>query len=100
MSIYRLNNTVVLDGSVDVFTLQKLYNLMAEIYNTLNGCSGVTLDFEKVTYLDSAGLGCLVQCAGLFKPKYTFEIINANDKISHVIKVSNLHEVVGLKEKE
>jgi anti-sigma B factor antagonist len=51
--------TVIVSGEVDVYTSPQLKSALVEAADD-GGCSVVVVDMDKVTFIDSSGLGVLV----------------------------------------
>ena len=59
----------------------------------------VTFDFQKVSFMDSAGIGLIIgryktvtACGGVM------EIINVKPKINKVFQMSGVHRIIGIEE--
>ncbi len=65
------------------------------------GARKLVLNFEKVTYLDSSGVGELVGCYTSIKGKGgVLRICGLNQRIFGLIKMTSLHSVFDVKDTE
>ncbi len=65
------------------------------------GARKLILNFEKVTYLDSSGVGELVGCYTSIKSKGgALRICGLNQRIFGLIKMTSLHSVFEVKDTE
>lgn len=65
------------------------------------GARKILINFEKVTYLDSSGVGELVGCYTSIKNKSgELRICGMNDRIFGLIKMTSLHSVFDVKDTE
>jgi len=65
------------------------------------GSRKIVINFEKVTYLDSSGVGELVGCYTSIKNKGgELRICGLNDRIFGLIKMTSLHSVFEVKDTE
>ena len=75
--------------------------LRKHINSLLPGCRHILLDLEKVTFIDSMGMGELVRmltsarrCGGDLK------LCNISPRTVRVLRITNLHKVVEITETE
>jgi len=89
LKILGKGNTVFLSGEVDVGNCGVFKEELGKVIEKATG--NVTLDFESLDYIDSAGLGILV---GVFKrlkeKELTMEVVNANDYIKKLFRITKL----------
>jgi anti-anti-sigma factor len=65
------------------------------------GTKKILINFEKVTYLDSSGVGELVGCYTSIKNKEgELRICGMNNRIFGLIKMTSLHSVFSVKDTE
>jgi len=84
------NNTVGLDQ----------FNALNELVSNemKEGISSFTFDLSSLTSINSSGLGILISCLKKIKEsKGSLEIININEKILNIFKLTKLDNVFELK---
>jgi anti-anti-sigma factor len=85
--------TCVLAGEIDSFSAASLRNAFCELL----GARHCVLDFERVTFLDSAGLGVIVAGARLLhQDGATVSIAHASPTITRLLHVAGLDRLVPL----
>ena len=78
-----------LKGEIDIYTSPKLKNVLTDLINT--GKSQIYLNFKEVQYIDSTGLGTIVQSANLLEHnKGKLHITSAKPTIKKVFEVSGV----------
>lgn len=86
--------TIFIDGRIDTITskdLEKAINDEIGKFNLL------TLDFEKVKYISSAGLRVLAVTQKTLKKENTpFIIKNANDSVNEIFRMSGFNKFLTL----
>lgn len=66
-----------------------------------NGAKKIVINFEKVSYLDSSGVGELVGCYTSIRNKEgELRICGMNGRIFSLIKMTSLHSVFSVKDSE
>jgi anti-sigma B factor antagonist len=61
------------------------------------GCRKLVLDMGGLEFIDSAGLGMLVMCAGAMQENGgRMCVVTANPRILHLLEVTQLEGMVGL----
>lgn len=79
------------------FTLmegQALHDLLADLFR--DGQRQVLLNFSDVAYLDSSGIGQLVRALYTAqRQEAELKIIEFNPRVREVLKLTNLHEMLG-----
>lgn len=91
----------------DVFVFElagrlTLGNRLTEIEHSIrtaieNGCRKLVLDLGRLDFIDSAGVGMLVMCAGAMgQTGGRMCVAAANPRIVHLFEVTHLERVVAL----
>lgn len=84
---------VVLEGSVDTTAIKEFKEKIAEVSD--NNDLPLELDLENVEYLDSSGMGLLLNLYKGQKLKgLEFTITKASDSVMGLLKLSSLVEVL------
>ncbi len=75
-------------GQGDVVLREKVQDLLEM------GCKNVLLNLEKVSYMDSAGIGELVACYKRAKERgATIKLLNPSGKVFDLLQLTKLEEV-------
>lgn len=85
--IIRLND--------DSLALTKLDELKSQLQDEINdGNKYLGIDMSEVTSINSSGLGILINCLKVAKDnKGNIKILNANDKVLNIFKITKLNTV-------
>lgn len=83
-----------LDGRIDTMTAPELDNYLN---GTLSGISSLILDFEKVSYISSAGLRVLLMAQKTMLKQGKMEIHNVNDMIQEIFEVTGFQEILTIR---
>jgi anti-sigma B factor antagonist len=93
------------EPDITVFELRgrlALGNRLTEIEHSIktdlhSGCRKLVLDLGGLEFIDSAGLGMLVMCAGAMEETGgRMCVATANPRIVHVFEITHLERVVAL----
>ena len=85
---------LAVEGRVDTITSQELEQAINEETGTYNS---LTLDFEKLEYISSAGLRVLIATQKkLKKEDIPLEIINVNETIKEIFRMSGFDKVLTI----
>ncbi len=84
---------VALEGRLDTVTAPELEN---ELKNSLDGVTALTLDFEELEYISSAGLRTLLSVYKLLYRKGSMKIINVNDIVREVFDVTGFSDILNI----
>ena len=83
MTINKISNgadlTVALEGRLDTTTAPQLE---AELKEALNGVRSLTMDFEKLDYVSSAGLRVLLSAQKIMNKQGEMKIMNVNETVN------------------
>ena len=84
---------VALDGRLDTVTAPELELAMKD---TLADANGVTLDFEKLEYVSSAGLRVILSIQKNMAEKGGLKVTNVNDIIMEIFDVTGFAEILTI----
>lgn len=85
-----------LSGEIDAYTAPQL----KESFKSLLELSGQTIivDMEKVTYMDSTGLGVFISVLKTAKEKGSrLKLVNIQDRVYRLFQITGLDEIMDLK---
>ena len=91
-----LNGTdlvVAVEGRLDTVTSP---DFEAEMTDALKDVTSVTLDFEKLEYISSAGLRALLLVRTTLYNNATLKIINANELVKEVFDVTGFKKIIPI----
>ena len=84
---------VMVEGRLETSTAPQLE---AELKGTLDGVTDLTIDFEKLQYISSAGLRVLLMAQKLMNKQGSMVIKNANDDIMEVFDLTGFSNVLNV----
>lgn len=97
MEIIKLNEgsklTITLEGRLDTTTAPQLET---EIKSSLEGVDSLTLNFEKLEYLSSAGLRVILSAQKIMNKQGTMVIKNVNETIMEVFEVTGFVDILTI----
>ena len=97
MEIIKLNKgsklTVTLEGRLDTTTAPQLE---AELKSSLEGVDSLTLNFEKLEYLSSAGLRVILSAQKIMNKQGEMVIKNVNETIMEVFEVTGFVDILTI----
>lgn len=82
-----------IEGRIDTLSAPALE---AELKNSLEGITHLTLDFEKVEYISSAGLRVLLLAQKAMNRQGTMVVKNVNDVVWDVFEVTGFSEILTI----
>lgn len=86
--------TMAIEGRIDTITSE---DLKKEIDEEIDNFDSLTLDFEKVKYISSAGLRVLVSTQKKLKAtNKPFVIKNVDDAVNEIFKMSGFDKVLAI----
>ena len=86
--------TVNVEGRIDTITSQELDDSLKE---DLDSITSLTLDFEALEYISSAGLRVLIATQKkLSKDDIPLKIINVNDTIKEIFRMSGFDKILTI----
>ena len=86
--------TVFIEGSIDTSTAPTLSDYLN---NAINGVTDLTLDFEKVEYISSAGLRVLLSVQrSMNGVQGTLTVCHVNDDIMETFELTCITDVINV----
>jgi anti-sigma B factor antagonist len=84
--------TITLEGEVDVYTAPRLKEELVSLIQ--GGCSHVIIDLERVSFIDSSGLGVLVSALRRAREKDgAVRIVCKRESILKIFRITGLDKV-------
>ena len=96
----NINKTV--EGEKTIFTLEGRMDtvtapeLEKELKASLDGVKELTLDFEKLDYISSAGLRVLLSTQKVMNKQGALKIIHVNDTIMEIFEVTGFTDILTI----
>jgi anti-sigma B factor antagonist len=85
--------TITVRGDINLYTSKSFKNTIFEIIQTRD--KNITIDFSRVDYMDSSGIGALISLYKIQNIRGKKLIISkANEDIINFIRLSNLTELI------
>ena len=85
--------TIALDGRLDTFTSK---DLEAELRSSLNGISFLEFDFEKLSYITSAGLRIMSVAQKIMNRQGRLVIRNMQPDVLDVFRMTGLSDIMEI----
>ena len=82
-----------LEGRLDTMTAPDLEKDMKE---SLDGVSDLTMDFEKLEYISSAGLRVLLSAQKTMNKQGSMKLINVNETIMEIFEVTGFSDILTI----
>ncbi len=82
-----------LEGRLDTITAPELEK---ELKDSLDGADALVLDFEKLTYLSSAGLRVLLSAQKVMAKKGEMKLIHVNETIMEIFEVTGFTDILTI----
>ena len=92
----NLNGTalnIALEGRLDTITAP---DLEKELKDALNGVTELTLDFEKLDYISSAGLRVLLSAHKTMMKQGSMKVIHVNEMVMEVFEVTGFVDILTI----
>ena len=86
--------TIALDGRLDTITSQQLEK---ELRTSITGVTQLIFDFEKLTYITSAGLRVLSVAQKVMNKQGSLRICNPQPDVMEVFEVTGLSEIMDIR---
>lgn len=84
-----------IEGEIDIYTAQILKGELELI--VLSDGLIIELDFSKVTYMDSSGLGVLVAFyKKVIKENASLKLVNLSERMTRIFKITGLSEFMDI----
>ena len=88
------NLTVGVEGRIDTATAPEFES---EVKALIDGVTALTLDFEKVSYISSAGLRVLLSLQKVMSKQGDMTVINVNETVNDIFEVTGFSEILTIK---
>lgn len=85
--------TLAVEGRLDTTTAPQLE---AELKSSLDGVTELTLDFEKLEYLSSAGLQVLLAAQKVMNKQGSMVVLHVNETIQEVFEVTGFVDILTI----
>lgn len=99
MNISKTNKngvlTVALDGRLDANSAPELE---AEMDTTLEGINLLVLDFEKVSYISSAGLRVVLKLQKRMNKQGVMKLVKVNEAVMEVFDITGFLDILTVEE--
>ena len=82
-----------LEGKLDTLTAP---DLEKELKESLDGVSKLTLDFEKLEYISSAGLRVLITAQKMMSKQGSMKLIHVNEIVQEVFEITGLADSMDI----
>ena len=92
----KIENTsavFTLEGRLDTVTAPELEGALKEV---LDGLSELTLDFEKLEYISSAGLRVLLSAQKIMAKQGSMKVVHVNDTIMEIFEVTGFVDILTI----
>ena len=86
---------VRLEGRLDTITAPELEK---ELKDSLDGVKELTLDFEALEYISSAGLRVLLSAQKVMTRQGAMKIVHVNETILEIFEVTGFSEILTIEE--
>ena len=87
------NLEIALEGRLDTLTAPELE---AALKQSMSGIESLTLDFEKLDYISSAGLRVLLSAHKAMVGKGGMKVVHANEIVKEVFEVTGFDSILGI----
>ncbi len=90
--------TVSLSGDITAATVEECGLTIANCWERVPASTALKLDLERVSFIDSSGLGLLIKVLKRAKqrPGATFSLLNPSRNVRNFIRLANMEAVLGL----
>lgn len=82
-----------LEGRLDTMTAP---DLEKDLKESLDGVSDLTMDFEKLEYISSAGLRVLLSAQKTMNKQGSMKLINVNETIMEIFEVTGFSDILTI----
>ena len=97
MEIHEIKNgnalTLALDGRLDTMTAPKLDETLKNLPEDVNE---LTLDFEKLEYISSAGLRVLLSAQKKMQAKGGMKVLHVNEIVMEIFEVTGFCDILSI----
>lgn len=85
--------TIALEGRLDTLTAPELETLLS---GALEGVETLTLDFEKLDYISSAGLRVLLSAQKTMNRQGSMKVQHPNEVIAEIFEVTGFTDILTI----
>lgn len=85
--------TIALEGRLDTVTTPELEK---ELMGALDDIQELTFDFEKLSYISSAGLRVLLSSQKIMNTKGTMKVVHVNENIMDIFEATGFTDVLTI----
>jgi len=87
------NLSIALEGRLDTTTAPELEKALKD---NMDAANELTMDFEKLDYISSAGLRVLLSAHKTMSKKGGMKVVNANEMVKEVFDVTGLADILDI----
>ena len=87
------NGAFALEGRLDTNTAPELEK---ELKDCFDGLTNLTLDFEKLEYISSAGLRVLLSAQKIMNQQGEMKVVHANETIMEIFEVTGFTDILTI----
>ena len=84
---------VALEGRLDTTTAPELESSLQE---SIGGAKELTMDFEKLEYISSAGLRVLLSAQKTMNSQGSMKLIHVGDEINEIFEVTGFSDILTI----
>ena len=85
--------TIALEGRLDTTTAPELEK---ELNDSLDGVNSLVFDFEKLSYISSAGLRVMLSAQKIMAKRDGMKIIHVNEIVQEVFDVTGFSDILTI----
>lgn len=85
--------TIALEGRLDTATAP---DLEKELQDSLDGVTALTLDFEKLEYISSAGLRVLLSAQKTMNKQGSMKLVHVSEVIMEIFEVTGFSDILTI----
>ena len=87
------NLEIALEGRLDTLTAPELE---AALKQSMSGIESLTLDFEKLDYISSAGLRVLLSTQKVMNQQGSMKLCHVNESIMEILEVTGFVDILTI----
>ena len=84
---------IALEGRLDTTTAPDLESALQE---SINDAKELTMDFEKLEYISSAGLRVLLSAQKIMNQQGSMKVVNVRDEINDIFEVTGFSGILTI----
>ena len=92
-TIENTSALITLEGRLDTNTSPQLEE---QLKTGLEGITELTLDFEKLDYISSAGLRVLLSAQKLMNKQGSMKVVNVNETVMEIFEVTGFSDILTI----